>query len=318
MLKICSYNFSILITSLFLLLLLGSCNFGPQPDKIIEITIELNDGDTSIQKINSVVDVLKKRLQKITDKAEVVHIQDGNRIKIKVATYYEAERFKNYILNPGKLDFYETYGLKDFTTFLVKVNEEAKREEESEVDPFFDLIKNAGYQGGPVLFYVEEKDTAQIKTYISSKTAELALLDKKRFVKFLWGVKEEETGNFPLYALKKNRLGKPALSGDVVIDAFMNYNTLNMPVISMQMNEEGAERWRDLTGKAYAQRSQIAIVLNNEVYSAPGVSSGPIVGGKSEISGDFTIEEAQDFANILVSGSIPGMKLLSFEVKKIE
>ncbi len=168
------------------------------------------------------------------------------------------------------------------------------------------------------MFYIEGKDSTSIKRYISSGAVESVLPDKKQFVKFLWGVKEKETGLLPLYAVKKNKFGNPALSGDVIVDAFMNYNSLNMPVISMQMNREGAEKWKDLTGRASTQRSQIAIVLNNEVYSAPGVSSGPIEGGRSEISGDFTVEEAQDFANILMSGSIPKMKIINFEVKKIK
>ena len=74
----------------------------------------------------------------------------------------------------------------------------------------------------------------------------------------------------------------------------------------MQMNGKGAKIWEEMTGKAYNQQSQIAIVLDNVVYSAPGVTSGPISGGPTiEISGAFTINEAIDLANVLRAGKLP-------------
>ncbi|MCL4164089.1 UNVERIFIED_CONTAM: hypothetical protein GTU68_019152, partial [Idotea baltica] len=73
----------------------------------------------------------------------------------------------------------------------------------------------------------------------------------------------------------------------------------------MQMNAKGAKIWEEMTGKAYNQQSQIAIVLDNVVYSAPGVNNGPIAGGSSSISGDFTLNEAIDLANVLRAGKLP-------------
>jgi len=308
------YKLLIFVLSFSFLLVFSSCNFRPQPDKIVEMTVTFEGNDHTNQKIDTTIETLRKRVKKITNMAEVTLV-DNAEIKIKASIHFEAERFRNYMLNQGKLDFYETYSMKDLGVFMSKVNQEAKIKKESEDNPLLSLIKAGGYEGGPVLFYVAEKDTAEVNKLIGSKSARVMLSDKKRFIQFLWGVKEND--DFPLYAVKKNRLGKPSLSGDAVINAFMNYNAQGMPVIAMQMNEEGAVKWEDLTGKTYAQKSHIAIVINNQVFSAPGVSHGPIKGGKSEISGDFTIEEAQDFANILVSGEIPKMKLIDFEVKKI-
>ena len=77
------------------------------------------------------------------------------------------------------------------------------------------------------------------------------------------------------------------------------------PMVSMQMNSTGASIWEEMTGNAYNQSSQIAIVLDNIVYSAPGVTSGPIAGGSSTISGSFTVTEAQDLANVLKAGKLP-------------
>ncbi|AXT50927.1 hypothetical protein D1818_08850 [Aquimarina sp. BL5] len=310
--------FPVFIRTILFLLIVSSCDFGPKPDKVIEMTLELHEKIDSDEQINLILLKLNKRLQKITKNAEVKVLPNKNHIKITIATNFLEDRFKKYILNPGKLDFYETYNSKDLSLFFGQVNEISKINKESEDNPFYDLIKGGGYSGGAVLFYVAEKDTVLVNGLISSKEAESALPVKKRFIKFLWGIKDKDNGNFPLYALKKDRLGAPALSGDVIVDAFPRYNALNMPVISMQMNPEGADKWEDLTGKVFQQRSNIAIVLNDQVYSAPGVSSGPIHEGRSEISGDFTKEEAQDFANILMSGSIPKMKMINVEVKKIE
>jgi SecD/SecF fusion protein len=73
----------------------------------------------------------------------------------------------------------------------------------------------------------------------------------------------------------------------------------------MQMSGQGAKAWEELTGRAYTQKSNIAIVLDDVVYSAPGVSSGPISGGRSEISGTFDITETKDLANVLRAGKLP-------------
>ena len=77
------------------------------------------------------------------------------------------------------------------------------------------------------------------------------------------------------------------------------------PAVNMQMNGMGAKLWEDLTGDAYKNNYNIAIVLDETVYSAPGVTSGPISGGRSEITGDFSLNDAIDLANVLRAGKLP-------------
>ncbi|MDX1470783.1 MAG: protein translocase subunit SecF, partial [Flavobacteriaceae bacterium] len=91
----------------------------------------------------------------------------------------------------------------------------------------------------------------------------------------------------------------------VITDARQSYNQRNEPSVSMQMNGKGAKIWEEMTGRAYQNQSQIAIVLDSIVYSAPGVTTGPISGGNSEISGSFTVNEAVDLANVLRAGKLP-------------
>jgi SecD/SecF fusion protein len=108
-----------------------------------------------------------------------------------------------------------------------------------------------------------------------------------------------------LYALKGNRDNVPSMGGSVVTDAKDTFDQLGKPAVSMQMNNQGAKAWEELTGRAYTQKSNIAIVLDDIVYSAPGVSSGPIAGGRSEISGTFDVTETKDLANVLRAGKLP-------------
>ena len=108
-----------------------------------------------------------------------------------------------------------------------------------------------------------------------------------------------------LYALRGNRTNEPPLSGSVVTDAVQTYDNHNQPCVSMNMNSEGAKIWENLTGKVFTEKGNIAIVLDNIVYSAPSVTSGPIAGGSTQITGNFTVLEAQDLANVLRAGKLP-------------
>jgi len=125
-------------------------------------------------------------------------------------------------------------------------------------------------------------------------------------MKFLWDVKPIAGDNrqefVALYAVKKGRDGKAPLGGDAINDARQDFDQQGQPEINMTMTPTGAKKWARLTGNNVGR--QIAIVLDNYVYSAP-VVQGEITGGNSSISGNFTIEEAQDLANILKAGKMP-------------
>ena len=105
-----------------------------------------------------------------------------------------------------------------------------------------------------------------------------------------------------LYAIRSSRGGKAPLTGDVITDARQELDQRSLPAISMNMNATGAKKWRKLTGDNIGRR--IAIVLDNYVYSAPNVQ-GEIPNGSSQITGNFSIDEAKDLANILKAGALP-------------
>ncbi|WP_412986278.1 protein translocase subunit SecDF [Pontimicrobium sp. IMCC45349] len=182
------------------------------------------------------------------------------------------------------------------------------------VNPLIDLIRGQGYSGGPVIAMFENKDKQLVTDYLNRPEVRGLLTPEQRFVKFVWGIPQvQQTTNedvqsielVELYALKGNRENKPQLSGAVITDARQTYEPNGMPSVSMQMNGKGAKIWEEMTGKAFNTGGQIAIVLDDIVYSAPGVTTGAISGGNSSISGSFTLNEAVDLANVLRAGKLP-------------
>ncbi len=181
-------------------------------------------------------------------------------------------------------------------------------EEFAKQHPLFSLLQINQYNGqlapSTVIGYAQAKDMAKINEYLSMKQVKEAL---PRNLSLKWGVKamDEKGMFFELYALKvTNRDGSPALGGDVITDAnadFVQQPGVSGQQVSMTMNAEGAKAWARLT-KDNVGRS-IAIVLDGMVYSAPNVQ-GEIPGGHSQITGNFTPEEAKDLANVLKSGKM--------------
>ncbi len=131
-------------------------------------------------------------------------------------------------------------------------------------------------------------------------------LDFRWSRKGIQDAENNQTNTFALYAIKKDRGNNPHLDGGVVTNAQATPDpTRGDIVVSLKMNNRGAQAWADLTTEAYNDNErELAIVLDNEVVSAPSVN-GPITGGSSQIYGGFTLQEADDLANILEVGKLP-------------
>ncbi|MBR6292309.1 MAG: protein translocase subunit SecDF [Bacteroidales bacterium] len=157
---------------------------------------------------------------------------------------------------------------------------------------------------GPIVGLAAGKDRDAISQMLAT-AAEKKVYDP-RTVKFLWSAKADEhfgPDTYVLYAIKvTTRDGSALLDGSCISDARQDFSTVGGNEISMTMNSEGANEWKKITGQNVG--NCIAIVLDDLVYSAPRVN-GEIAGGRSSITGDFTLEEAKDLANILKSGKLP-------------
>lgn len=176
----------------------------------------------------------------------------------------------------------------------------------NEVSPLFDLVAPVPSMG---LFAVKLEDKEKLENYLKMPEVLANLPAEARYTKFAFGLPsiDANTGleTIDVYALKGNRDNDPELSGGVVTDARQSYSQTNKPTVSMQMNAKGAKIWEEMTGRAFTQKSQIAIVLDDIVYSAPQATNGAISGGNTEISGNFTVKEAEDLANVLRAGKLP-------------
>lgn len=203
----------------------------------------------------------------------------------------------------------------DADSLLAKIGEDkpeaqaAKSMEEfAKQHPLFAVLQINQYNGqlapGPVVGIADKKDIAKINEYLNMKQVKDIL---PRNLSLKWGVKaiDEKEQYFYLYAIKMtNRDGTPALGGDVVTDAnadFVQQAGRSEQQVSMTMNAEGAKAWARLTKENIGKA--VAIVLDDMVYSDPNVQV-EITGGRSQITGHFTPEEAKDLANVLKSGKM--------------
>ncbi len=264
------------------------------------------------------------------------------RIMVELPGIKEPERVRKLLQGSANLEFWETYKYSEIQDVLTRIDsrlalnyadesaddaQEAVEETAAQTDeldlttndevaqstkaqieaarkrnPLLARLQPYGYADSWVAGIAVYSDTAEINRMLASPEAKQYI---PRDLKFMWGVKPMDGTEqiFELYCIKSdNKNGQADLSGDVVVDSKADFDQHGNPVVSMAMNTEGARRWATLTKQNIGRG--VAIVLDGYVYSAPRVND-EITGGRSEISGNFTVEDTQDLANVLKSGKMP-------------
>ncbi|MBA4746817.1 MAG: protein translocase subunit SecDF [Muricauda sp.] len=289
------------------------------------------------ESIVSAFEVLRERIDGFgVTQPNIQREGNSGRILVELPGAKDIARAQELLSSTAQLEFWETYpqSNQSIGNFLVNANErlkdilkpEAKEEEvskpESEIDSLLsdvsqdslDMTQEANpllgkllpaNPGSHAIARAMVSDTAELGAYLRMPEIKRLLPNDIQFTRFLWERPAKDSEVADLYALKSNREGTPRISGDVVSDAQDTFDQFNKPAVSMTMNTRGAKEWEELTGDAYNNQTGIAIVLDNKVYTAPGVSSGPISGGRSEITGTFTVNETKDIANVLRAGKLP-------------
>jgi len=310
-----------------------------------EINFEMTDQEAQIvirrkidESIVSAFEVLRKRIDKFgVTQPNIQRLGTSGRILVELPGAKDVDRVQNLLQSTAQLEFWETYKNDELFSFLIEANtllgeqakdkntlkENSEKDQSSEIDdlladvatqdsltapttnPILDRIVGQGFQGGPVLAQFAARDSNLIMSYLNQPDVRRLLPSEYRYIRFAWGKPIADGSVVELYALKSNRDNIAPLSGGVVVDALQTFDQVGNPAVSMQMDSRGARIWENMTGKAFQEGSNIAIVLDNIVYSAPGVSSGAIAGGRSEITGSFTLNEAIDLANVLRAGKLP-------------
>ncbi len=270
--------------------------------------------------------VLRTRIDRFGVVApNIQKLQSTGRILLELPGIKEPQRVRKLLQGTANLEFYQTYKLSEISNDInnlsvatangvapaaadstVAAADSAKKEQpaaapaKKQARPLMALINAQQLNpASPVVGMVDVKDTAAVNEIIHSQVAKQYLPTD---LKLCWTVKAADEGGrmFQLVALRTVQ-GKPVLTGDVVTDATSEFDNLQGQVVSMTMNDEGARQWSRITGQNLNRA--IAIVLDDQVYSFPNVNS-QIDGGRSQISGNFTPEEANDLANVLESGKM--------------
>lgn len=274
----------------------------------------------------------------------IQRIGNTGRILVELPGIKDPERVRKLLQGTASLEFWTTYTAKELLPMMMQANQEVAKLMAAAADTTADtasaqttaapakndstdLLANLGnaqgenvpdgmettqatslfsifqpMEDGGVIGMAQSYDTAQINSYLNMPQVRSLF---PRDVRFMWSIKGIK-GNptvFELYAIKGSSDGRPALDGSVITDAVGQYGqTGSAANVSMSMNATGAKIWARLTADNIGR--YIAVVLDGYVYSCP-IVNGEITGGHSEISGDFTIAEARDLANILQSGRLP-------------
>ena len=265
---------------------------------------------------------------------------ERNIITVELPGLQDAERVRRYLQSSANLQFWEVYKPEELYAQWVAADAAYNAYANGTT---VDTVKNAAdTTAGSAADTLNKKadtakkaaDTSALAKHsmftdfkFSPQAAMIAIKDTGAFWKilnnpsirrafpadarFVFGIPPRDDNNrqmksLPLYVLKTKGAEKAPIEGDVITKAAQSFDQIkNTPTVSMDMNAVGASQWERLTETSYKETRPIAIVLDDIVYSAPIAHNGKISGGRTEISGNFTPEEAQDLANILKAGRLP-------------
>ena len=258
---------------------------------------------------NSATNVLRNRIDAygvVSPNIQVLQDNDGQ-ILLELPGVKEHQRVRELLQRSANLEFYECYGAGQVAGAVAQLDNALAAQGKPSLRQNF---LSVGSGESPVLAIVSAKQKDAVDSILKSPVAQQFLPSN---LKLRWSVKptpvqyqdtvsgmQRELDTYQLIALKTNN-GKAALDGSCVINASSDYDQLKGNVVSMTMNSEGAREWGRLTQANIGH--PIAIVLDEQVYSYPNIRTA-IEGGRSEITGDFTVDEAQDLANVLKSGKM--------------
>ena len=306
------------------------------------------------QEVRSAADnsfnVLRTRIDRFGVIApNIQRLDQAERILIEMPGITEPERVRNLLQGSANLEFWKTYNVNELGTYFNEINSRSAQyamaqrgsattdteiaEEADSLASSVDLVIDDEFQKikitkglmeyfaqpyyamggatGPIVGTAAKNDTASIN-YLLQRYKDVFPADAR----FKWGFKpiDQKETYFELYALKGDGTKRgPALDGDAVVNAKADQGQQGSAwEVSMTMNTAGASRWATITGAEKGK--SIAIVLDDYVYSAPTVNDR-IEGGRSQISGRFTSDEASDLENVLKSGKMrAGVRIVQEDI----
>ena len=303
--------------------------------------INANDGNSTVEGIlrektrsgiSKSVNLLRERFSRFGMlPSGIENTQREGQVLMKLPGVKEPERVYGLIRSFAKLEFYETYAMDNaLSSLLAELSETAATQNDGAAQSGKTLAEmiwaaapiaassyngsTIDYIGGACIGVAGVADTAAVNRILASPAAKRILPPD---LKCRWSVKgiDKKDSYFQLVALRTSN-GEAALGDDdMVKDANVEYNqSYGSYEVSMTMNSDAAAKWAKMT--RYNIGKQVAIVLDGQVYSFPMICT-PIEGGRSSITGNFTIEEANEIAQKLKAGSLPfAISVVSIEVEQ--
>lgn len=315
----------------------GAIDINSTDQQVIgEINKQLEDA------IDRSFNILRTRIDKFgTSQPSIQRVKGTGRIQIELPGVDNPDRVRKLVQGQAKLEFWEVWRQDEFAPYLNQLNQVLSAKEaaaapaaaaataaaataapgdtsalarqlaqkntaaaqtDSAAAPRNNVLGSLFTMPGGALG-VNIRDTARANAVLRSADTRAVLPSN---MSLMWGVKPDVIDGqeyLQLYAIRKSREAEAPIGGEVISDARGDFSQQGGGAeVSMQMNPNGARKWQRLTAANIGR--QVAIVLDDYVYSAPVVQA-EIAGGNSSISGNFTIEEAQDLASVLKAGKLP-------------
>ncbi|MEZ3598494.1 MAG: protein translocase subunit SecD [Paramuribaculum sp.] len=263
-------------------------------------------------RVSSSTNVLRSRIDQFGVVApNIQELEKDGQILLELPGVKEHDRVRDLLKSSANLEFYETMPLAEYQGAIQQLDNALRADSASNGRGLFEYFAGLGAQGNPIALGMATRiNRPIIDSLLVSPQAKRILPSN---LKLAWEVKPvtveipDSTGHvsrMDYYTLVGLRTagGKAALSGDVVTAANSDFDQMQGGnYVSMTMKPDAAKQWARIT--AANINKQVAIVLDNQVYSAPNVNS-VIEGGRSSITGNFSTDEAKDLANVLKSGKM--------------
>ena len=278
--------------------------------------IKFNTPDEEVKKIitkkieasiGAAYEVIRTRIDKMgVTQPNVQQVPGTGRILVEMPGIKDIDRVKQMLQTSAKLQFWEVGTIQEVFPYLEEMSKNVIVKGDSMgVKKGFNLTKalNLDKLRSNAVATVKLSDTASVNKILNSEIAKEARPSNLRYVDFMWAYKPQEDAPdyLELYAIKSNASKKAPIDG-AVESARVDYDQMRRIVVDMQMDANGTKEWKSLTEKNVGR--PIAVTLDNRVYTAPNVNE-PIPNGSSQISGNFTEDEAKDLVNVLSAGKLP-------------
>lgn len=278
--------------------------------------IKFNTTDDQVQSIvkrridlsvGTAFEVIRTRIDKMgAVQPNVQRVPGTARISVEMPGMKDIDKVKKMLQTSAKLQFWEVQQVQEIAPYFQSLSTAVATKGDSmgvaKNTNFMSLLQLDKLRSNGVAS-IKLSDTAKVNKILNSKVGKSLRPSNIKYTQFMWGYKPEstDTESLVLYAIRGSINQKAPVDG-AVETASIGYDELSRVVVDMQMDSKGAKDWKTMTEKNVGK--PVAVTLDNRVYTAPNVA-GAIPNGRTQISGNFSQEEAKELVDVLGAGKLP-------------